>query len=79
MDRARRFYFHNFGFAAGCEAVAVPHRERPDYFRAMPLVLALPLGLLGQRPHEGQSPIVKGARMAGQSHRLTSDGKPNLQ
>jgi len=28
------------GFAAGCEAVALPRRQQPDYSRAMPLVRA---------------------------------------
>src|SRR5436190_21911249 len=31
-----------FGFAVRCEAVAVPRRQHPDHYRAMPLVRALP-------------------------------------
>ena len=30
----------SFGFAAGCEALALPRRAQPDYCRAMPLVRA---------------------------------------
>jgi len=47
------------GSAAGCEAVAVPRRQRPYYSRAMPLVRALPFDLLGQRRYQGHSPKCK--------------------
>jgi hypothetical protein len=44
-----------FGFAAGCETVAMPRRNRPDYSGLCPW-FGLPFVLLGQRPHEGHSP-----------------------
>src|SRR5712692_8010446 len=40
-----------FGFAAGCEAVAMPRRQQPDYSRATPWSGLGPSDLLGQRPH----------------------------
>jgi hypothetical protein len=65
-----------FGFAAGCEAVAMPRRQQPDYSRAMPLVRAWPFGLIGPKAAPRAQPKnVKGISTAGPSHRLTSGGK----
>ena len=67
-----------YGFAAGCEAVAMPRRHLPVYFRGYAPRVSFALYLLGQRPHQGHSPKLKSTRMAGQSHRLTSGGKAEL-
>ena len=64
-----------YGFAAGCEAVAPPRRNEPDYFRGYAPRVGLPPGLSGPRPAPGAQPKVTNKRTAGHSHRLTSGGK----
>ena len=48
-----------FGFAAGCAAVAMPCRNRPDCSGLCPRLGLSPSDFMGQRPHEGHSPKVK--------------------
>jgi hypothetical protein len=46
-----------FGFAAGCEAVALPRRQPPDYFRGYAPGPGLALRIYWpKRPHQGHSP-----------------------
>src|SRR5688572_21976307 len=74
MDHVR------FGLAAGCEAVAVPRRQQPDYSGLCPWFGLSPSDLLGRRPHQGHSPKSENAApTAGHSHRLTSGGKAEPQ
>jgi hypothetical protein len=63
------------GFAAGCEAVATPRRNRSDYSGLCPWFGLNPSGLFGQRPYEGHSPKLEKTATAGHSHGLTSGGK----
>ena len=42
ISRLERLRIHRYGFAAGCEAVALPRRKCPPSCWAMPLVRALP-------------------------------------
>ena len=42
-----------FGFAAGCEAVAMPRRQQLDYFRATPVVRASPSDFVAEGRTKG--------------------------
>src|SRR5688572_30134448 len=66
-----------FGFAAGCEARALPRRQQNGLILGFGPGLALRV-CLGQRPHQGRSPSVRDRYPAGQSPRLTSAAKPYL-
>ena len=71
MPRRRGFCLNRRGFAAGCEAGAMPRRHIELDDGALPLVRALPYNL-GQRPNEGHSPndsAVFTARHSLASHR----------
>jgi hypothetical protein len=46
----------SIGFAAGCEAVAMPRRQKPIIFGARPWSGLSPSDLLGQRPHQRAKP-----------------------
>jgi hypothetical protein len=63
-----------YGFAAGCEAVALPRRQLHSTIWAMPAFTNLQRHRR-QSPNEGRSPGGNFGRPAGQSHRLTSGGK----
>jgi len=45
-----------FGFAAGCEAVAMPRRQQQIIPGLFPWSGLSPSDLFGQRPHQGHSP-----------------------
>ena len=64
-----------FGFAAGCEARALPRHIELFKYRAMPFVRALPHDQFGRSPNQGLSPKFLLNLPAGQSPRLTSGGK----
>ncbi len=48
-----------FGFAGGCEAVAMPRRQQPDYSQGYALVPGLALGLIGPKAALRASPNMK--------------------
>jgi hypothetical protein len=65
-----------FGFAVRCEAVAMPRRQPPDYFRGCAPGPGLALRIYSAKGRtKGIAQKCKGTFTAGQSHRLTSDGK----
>jgi len=67
----------NFGFAAGCEAVALPRRQQPDIPGLCPWSGLDPSDLLGQRPHSGHSPkIYKGHLYGGKATASHPAAKP---
>jgi hypothetical protein len=68
-----------FGFAARCEAVAVPRRKRLDYLGLCPWLALSPADLLAQGRIKGVAQNVKGIFTAGHSHRRTSGGKAEAQ
>src|SRR5687768_4368035 len=70
-----------FGFAAGCEAGALPRQQPPDNSRATPLVRAWPIGSIRPRPYKGIAQKVKGTSTAVHSHRreANSGGKAEAE
>lgn len=58
FSKAFRLYITSllFGFAAGCEASALPRHEKLFNYRAMPFVRALPHDHFGRNPNQGLSP-----------------------
>ena len=65
-----------FGFAAGCEAVAMPRRRGAFYiFGLCPWCDLWPNKSEGLSPDQGHSPGIIWLLSAGHSHRLTSGGK----
>jgi len=72
-----------YGFAAGCEATALPRRKLLLPIWAVPLVRARLPALLwhthfGLSPDQGHSPNSTGIVTARQSRRLTSGGEAVL-
>ncbi len=64
-----------FGFAVGCQAVALPRRTSPLALWATPLVRPVAKQSEGLSPNQGHSPRLTRIATAGRSHRLTSGGK----
>jgi len=66
-----------FGFAAGCEATALPRRKLRSSIGAVPLVRVRLLNTqrLGLSPNQGHSPKSTAPVTATQSLRLTSGGE----
>ena len=66
------------GLAPGCEAVALPRREKPGRFRAQPLVWAQPVDLWANGRTKGIAQEFKSKATAGHSRRLTSGGEAGI-
>ena len=63
------------GYAAGCEAAAMPRRWTIHDSLGLRPCMARPSRMLGQSPNQGHSPMHKTDLPAGHSRRLTPGGK----
>src|SRR5688500_16833581 len=63
-----------YGFAAGCEALAMPRRQKPDSCPGYAPGLGFAHEFRAKGRTRGRAKIDKSLATAGRSHRLTSGG-----